>query len=190
MVGKIPEKTSDEKIVQLSLSDKENYLHLMRRYEPKLLRYIFRITNCSREDAEDILQEVFIKAYQNLNDFDQSLKFSSWIYRICHNEVISHWRKLNNSPKNVELFDNDIKLSSNAPIYKELDIKLNKEKIDEVLKKLPIKYRDVLVLRFFEEKDYGEIADILKSPLGTVGTLISRAKKVFKEAAQKNKINF
>jgi len=185
----ILEKT-DEELVKLSLLDKENYLYLMRRYEPKLMRYIFRLTNSPKEDAEDILQEVFLKVYLNLNDFNPKLKFSSWIYRICHNKVISHWRKINASPKSVELFDNDPKFSSDTPIYRELDQKLDKAKIDEILVKMPLKYRVVLVLRFFEEKDYGEIADILKSPVGTVGTLILRAKKQFKIETEKLKINF
>lgn len=190
MIRKIRPETTDEEIVKVVLADKENYLYLMKRYEPKLLRYINRLTNGSREDAEDILQEVFLKAFLNLNDFDPKLKFSSWIYRICHNEVISHWRKTKASPKNVELFDNDLKLSDSTPLWKELDIKLNKAKINDVLKKLPIKYRDVLVLRYFEEKDYGEIADILKSPVGTVGTLILRAKRQFKAETENLKINF
>jgi RNA polymerase sigma-70 factor, ECF subfamily len=190
MIRKVAPETTDEELVKVAISDKENYLYLMKRYEPKLLRYIHRLTNGSQEDAEDILQEVFLKAYLNLRDFDPKLKFSSWIYRICHNEVISAWRKTKTAPKSVELFDNDLKLSDNTPLWKELEIKLNKAKINDVLNNLPIKYREVLVLRYFEEKDYGEIADILKSPVGTVGTLILRAKRQFKVESEKLKINF
>jgi len=186
---KIEDKT-DEEIVRLSLENKENYLWLMKRYENKLLRYILRLTNYPKEDAEDILQEVFIKAYLNLNDFNRNLKFSSWIYRICHNEVISHWRKMKVRPQMTELIDNNLKFSTNAPIYKELEIKLNKGKINEVLNQIPLKYREVLVLRYWDEKDYNEMADILRVPLGTVGTLLNRAKKSFKEMTIKQNINF
>lgn len=184
------EKKTDEEIVKESLTNKDVYLVLMRRYEPKLLRYIFRITQASHEDAEDILQEVFIKAYLNLNDFDVKLKFSSWIYRICHNEAISFWRKHPLKSQNLELFDNAKQFSSTAPIYQELEIKLNRKQIDKVFALMPMKFRDVLILRYFEEKDYNEISDILKIPLGTVGTLISRAKASFKKIANENKVNF
>src|SRR3989339_1384271 len=94
---------TDEELVSLSLQNQDNYLFLIRRYQDKLLRYIQRISNVSLEDAEDILQEVFIKVYYKLNDFDPDLKFSSWIYRITHNQVISHYRKTQARPKTVEL---------------------------------------------------------------------------------------
>ena len=86
------EKT-DEELVALALKDPQVYASIMERYEEKLLRYIMRISVNSKEDAEDVLQDVFLSAYKNLNDFDQDLKFSSWIYRIAHNKVISHFFK-------------------------------------------------------------------------------------------------
>src|SRR5665648_822001 len=61
---------TDEQIIVLTLKNQDYYLCLMKRYEAKLLNYILKISNINREDAEDILQEVFVKAYQNLNDFD------------------------------------------------------------------------------------------------------------------------
>ena len=68
---------SDEDLVVLTLKNRDVFLYLMRRYEAPLLRYIRRIAGVNIEEAEDILQESFIKAYQNLNDFDPKLKFSS-----------------------------------------------------------------------------------------------------------------
>ncbi|PIZ73055.1 hypothetical protein COY06_05820, partial [Candidatus Peregrinibacteria bacterium CG_4_10_14_0_2_um_filter_41_8] len=65
----------------------------MQRYEGRLLAYINRLINVSNGEAEDILQEVFIKTYQNLNGFDLNLKFSTWVYRITYNQVISFFRK-------------------------------------------------------------------------------------------------
>jgi RNA polymerase sigma-70 factor (ECF subfamily) len=128
------------------------------------------------------LQEVFIKVYRNLNDFDQSLKFSSWIYRIAHNEVISHYRKMKSRPKLITT-DNDEWLKTIAgsdDLEKELERKFTSEEIRNILSKIDAKYREVLVLRFLEEKDYKEISDILEKPMGTVATLINRAKKQFK----------
>jgi len=175
---------TDEELVALSLTKQDYFLYLIKRYEQKLLYYIKRITNISHEDAEDILQETFIKVYLNLNGFDQSLKFSSWIYRIAHNEVIDNFRKNKSGRENTNLNgdDNFIKnLSSDLNLNKELDLKILKTAVHNVLNAMNIKYREVLILKFLEEKDYKEISDILAKPMGTVATLINRAKKQFRE---------
>jgi RNA polymerase sigma-70 factor, ECF subfamily len=187
------EPKTDEELVALSLENEDNFLYLMRRYEDKLLRYIKRITNVSDDDAQDILQDTFVKTYRNLNEFDKNLKFSSWIYRIAHNQVISNYRRMKARPEGnyFELDDNGInRLVAEIDIEKDINKKMDKEKIIAVLEKMDEKYRDVLVLKFLEEKDYNEISDILKKPLGTVATLISRAKKKFRETASKAGIGF
>ena len=178
-------KNSDEELVKLTLSNQDYFLFIMKRYKDKLLRYILRISNIKFEDAEDLLQEVFIKVYQNLNDFDQKLKFSSWIYRITHNIVIDNFRRIKVRPEIANL-DEDINdrvlenIKSDFDISREIDIKYLRDTIEKILGKIDRKYREVLVLRFFEDKSYEEISDILKKPLGTISTLINRAKKQFK----------
>jgi len=173
---------SDAELVKLTLKDSENFLYLMQRYEAKLLRYIRRISNLNEDDAQDILQEVFIKVYNNLNNFDSSLKFSSWIYRITHNSVISNFRKLKARPQKILWDDNEdfIKnIASEFNLEKEIDGKLDREIILQILDKLDFKYKEVLELKFLEDKTYNEISDILKKPAGSVATLIHRAKKEF-----------
>ena len=93
MSTKIVEKT-DAELVELALENQAYFSDIVYRYQTKLTYYIRRLSNFPDEEIEDILQDVFIKVYKNLNDFDQSLKFSSWIYRITHNEVISKYRKI------------------------------------------------------------------------------------------------
>jgi RNA polymerase sigma-70 factor (ECF subfamily) len=66
---------------------------IVNKYENKLLKYILRITNIDLEDAENLLQEVFIKVYKNINDYNTDFAFSSWIYRITHNITIDFHRK-------------------------------------------------------------------------------------------------
>lgn len=184
---------SDEELVAKSLKNQDVFLVLMKRYEGKLISYIRRISSCAYEDAEDILQEVFIKVYKNLGGFDKQLKFSSWIYRITHNQVISNYRKLKARPDVVDIDISDLQIqnfSSGFDTEKEMDNKLDKEKILSVISKLDIKYREVLILKYIEEKDYQEISDILKKPKGTVATLLNRAKKKFYEQVKKDKIKF
>lgn len=176
---------TDVELVGMSLKDPDQFLCLTKRYEDKLLRYIIRISKFSREDSEDILQEVFIKTYFNLNEFDKELKFSSWIYRIAHNETVSAIRKKVVRPT-ISLDVEDMeKFGGVFDMTKDIDNTLDRKMIDNALSNLDEKYREVLVLRFLDEKDYTEIADILKKPISTVGNLILRGKKLFKEEYDK-----
>ena len=176
---------SDEELVLATLKDKESYRFLMQRYEEKLLRYIMRLIRVAKEDAEDILQSAFIKAYINLNDFDQRLKFSSWMYRIVHNEAITHLRRLKSRPKTFALEVNEIileKLRADLDIEKDVDKNYLKKDIKEIIDSIDKKFKDVIVLRYMEDKDYKEISDILKKPMGTVAILLKRAKEKIKES--------
>lgn len=182
---------TDAELVQESLQNPDQFGALMKRYETKLLRYIRRFTGVNRDEAEDILQEVFIKVYKNLNDFDPELSFSSWIYRISHNEAIDHIRsarKRKTMP--LELDEEESKslihfLKSEIDLAKEFEQKEMVRKIQKAISMLSPKFREVLILRYIEDLNYNEIADILKMPNGTVGTLVNRAKKQFKQIAIK-----
>ncbi|MBU1445974.1 RNA polymerase sigma factor [Patescibacteria group bacterium] len=187
---------TDNELVVITLQDEENFMYIMERYESKLLRYVKRFTGVTNECAEDIIQESFFKIYRNLNDFDNKLKFSSWAYRITHNEAINYIRKhKNKSDKNVSIdAGNDDTtslleiLASDINIQIEAESKELQEKVRQILKKLKKKYQEVLILKYLEDKDYTEISDILKKPMGTVATLMNRAKKQFAELAQKENI--
>ena len=177
---------SDIELVQHALGNADNYAAIVEKYEAPLLRYILRISNISRAEGEDLLQNIFLKAYQNLNDFDPNLKFSSWIYRIAHNEVISAWRRkaARCEEINLEKIDAEQLLTSGLDIPGQADEKFLAEFVHKILNKIPQKYREVLILRYLEDKDYAEISDILCKPMGTVATLLTRAKKAFEIEAQ------
>jgi RNA polymerase sigma-70 factor (ECF subfamily) len=181
---------TDEQIVALTFKNQDYYLCLMKRYEAKLLNYILKISNISREDGEDILQEVFIKAYQNLNDFDLNYKFSNWIYSIAHNATISAFRKKKVRPQTVSWEDKDLNniLESTLNVENTSLQKLTYKQILKIINRLPLKYKDVLILKFMEGKDYREVSDILHKPMGTIATLINRAKKSLKQELKKEDI--
>jgi RNA polymerase sigma-70 factor (ECF subfamily) len=181
---------TDEQIVALTLKNQDYYLCLMKRYEAKLLNYILKISNINKEDAEDILQEIFIKAYQNLNDFDLNFKFSNWIYSIAHNATISAFRKKKVRPQTVSWEDKDLNniLESTLDVENTSLQKLTYKQILKIINRLPLKYKDVLILKFMEGKDYREISDILHKPMGTIATLINRAKKSLKQELKKEDI--
>ncbi len=159
---------SDQELVKMVLEDLNAYQYIIERYESKLLRYIQRVIYVSIEDAEDILQEVFIKAYKNINGYDSRYSFSSWIYRIAHNEAVSFLRKKRNSiesSNDMEIFDN---LPSDESIEDDFLMKLKEKEVREILKMLEPKYREPLILRYFEDMEYNEISDILHISLGNV----------------------
>jgi RNA polymerase sigma-70 factor (ECF subfamily) len=175
---------SDEEIVNLTLKNQDNFTYLINRYQDKLFNYIRRITNVRDEDAQDLLQDIFLKIYLNLNDFDNSLKFSSWVYAISRNQVISNHRKLQARAEghSVPLEDDSAKkIISGFNIEKEIDSNYLKDNVFKVLDALDEKYRDILILKFIEEKNYQEISDIIKKPVGTVGSMMNKAKKMFKD---------
>jgi RNA polymerase sigma-70 factor (ECF subfamily) len=184
-------EASDEELVKLTLADQNNFLYLVDRYKGKLVSYIRRLTNINYEDAEDILQDVFIKVYLNLNDFNGDLKFSSWVYRITHNQVISSHRKLKARPEGyaVNIDDQAARnLAADIDIMAGADLQITKANIFKVLDKLDNKYREVLVLKFLEEKNYQEISDIIKKPPGTVASTINKAKQEFRQELIRQKI--
>lgn len=176
--------TTDEEVVRRALEDKEAFGVLVERYEGKLLRYGARLGVGVREDREDILQNAFVKAYRNLNSFDPTLTFSSWMYRIMHNEVMSFFRSKRARPQVVlgeegerlltELQDQTADATALAEHH------LSHAEIEKAFATIPPRYRDALILRFFEDRSYAEISDILKLPMGTVSTLIHRAKEALR----------
>lgn len=184
-------KKTDSELVKLSLANQDNFVYIVDRYKGKLASYIKRLTNANFEDVEDILQEVFIKVYLNLNDFDEDLKFSSWIYRITHNQVISGHRKLKARPEGYAVNIDDKlanSLMAETDIKGQMDYKILQKTINSVLNKIDEKYRDVLVLKFLEEQSYQEISDILKKPLGTIASLMNRAKQEFRLEFEKQQL--
>jgi len=182
------EKT-DAEIIELAKGNADFFGVLMERYETPLLRYIHRISSFDRDDAEDILQESFIKAYRNLNDFDHDSKFSSWMYRIVRNQTIDVARK-RKIRVTVSIDEHDLThiLRATTDIEDETARKYDLARINVVVRSLPETYREALILRFLEEKSYEEIMDILHLPKGTVATLISRGKKILHENLSKEGI--
>jgi RNA polymerase sigma-70 factor (ECF subfamily) len=185
IVNKISQKvkiSGDNELISLIKSGHlEIYDEIVERYEKKLFSYIYRLVG-NKEEAEDILQNVFVKAYRNIKTFDIERKFSSWIYRIAHNEAINFLKK-RNKKKFIsweDIVSNKDKMDTKSEERSPIDIWIRKEasaEIKEALDMLPIKYKEVLVLRYFSEKSYEEIGRMIKSPVNTVGTLINRAKK-------------
>ncbi|PIQ67215.1 hypothetical protein COY25_01610 [Candidatus Uhrbacteria bacterium CG_4_10_14_0_2_um_filter_41_7] len=174
----------DEEIVLRALILQSDFAIIIERYQEKLLRYIKRLGIHQNQDAEDVLQDVFLKCYRNLNSFDTSLTFSSWIYRIAHNEAINFFRKNSRRPQGYYVSDNEEalkRIQADGDTTWSTEQQINSEYLNEALNKLSQKYRDIIILRYFEEREYLEISDILKIPTGSVATNLHRAKKALRK---------
>jgi RNA polymerase sigma-70 factor (ECF subfamily) len=139
---------SDEQIVEKVLKDNNIYIEIIRRYEKKLSHYLHKFIS-DQDEIEDVLQVVFIKAYKNLYGFDQSRKFSSWIYRIAHNEAVNYLKK----KRSVKICLDDIEyklVDDKVDLNSDIDNDFLKEDVEKVISGLKLKYKEPLVLFFFE----------------------------------------
>ena len=182
---------SDEALAKhVQGGDKSAFGALMERYEKKLLRYGNRFLS-EPEDVIDIVQEVFISVYQNIKSFDESQKFSPWIYRIAHNAFVNGLKKKSRNP--FVMLDFDALLSYTAsedPLRGEREQKEMQKMIDVGLDQISPKYKEILILYYLEEMQYKEIADILQVPTGTVGIRLRRAKEALRDVYTKLQLQY
>lgn len=180
---------SDKELILRSLENMDYFACLYDRYEMKFLRYIKQISYASHEEAGDILQDAFIKIWKNLNSLDTGLKVSSWLFRIVHNETISYCRKKRSFGKNKKVNPEYLE-GFPEEVDDPVDVETRQMLTYKVLEKLPLKYKEVLVLKYLEKMSYEEISDILKIPEGTVAVRINRAKKMFRSVVDDDNISF
>lgn len=170
--------TDQELASKAQRGDKSAFGELILRYQSKMLRYARRFL-LNGFDAEDAVQEVFLKTYENLLSYDPTMRFSPWLYRIAHNAFINRIKKRGSEP--MPFFDPDVLFPH--PIAPGGDASTNlqesqlKQALDTSLQALQPKYRELLILFYLEELRYEEIADILQVPVSTVGVRLKRARE-------------
>jgi RNA polymerase sigma-70 factor (ECF subfamily) len=170
----------DTELVIAALKDKEVFGLLIQRYEDRLRRYVRRLGVWLPDEQDDLLQDIFVKIYRNLHAFDQTLSFSSWVYRIAHNETVSSFRRRSSRGEGMGTLDADEvleRLPDVTSLSDELSAQYDGTLVKSAVEKLDDKYRDIILLRYFEGMEYEEISDILEIPLGSVSTRIHRAKE-------------
>ena len=170
------DNTSDEQIVvAVCEGNTASFALLIERYQNRLFYYVLKYV-AQPDKAEDIVQDTFIKIYTNLQSFDQNKKFSAWAYRIAHNSMVDSVRR--NKPT-VSIEENEWVnniADSNVDIVADIELKQTKKEVQDAVNLLPGKYKDVVVLHYFEGYGYEEISDILGIPTSSVGTRLRRGK--------------
>ena len=181
--GEKPTKLDDLALVKLALQrDQGAFALLLEKYRSALIAHILKYVSVI-EDAEDICQRSFEKAFMNIGRYNAQYAFSTWLYNIAQNEAIDHLRRSRATISSVSISDErealDVQASS-TPEEEFITDQAVRELISGI-QRLPDSYRQVVELRFIKDYAYEDIARTLNLPLGTVKTRINRARKMLEK---------
>jgi len=173
---------TDEHIVKrVQNGEVSLFAELIRRHQASLQRYVEYLSQ-DPELSQDVVQESFIKAYTNLQSFrPQKSHFSNWLFRIAHNQTMNSLKR----EKKYQLWPDNFDAPDNSNIEEDLILSELRTHTQDCLKQLPMLYREPIVLFYFENKSYTEISQILRIPIGTIGTRINRGKATLQKICQK-----
>lgn len=160
----------------------EEFEREMLPYRDALLTYGLYLTN-DREQAHDLIQDTYMKAYRYYSTFERGSNARAWLYRILRNTFINEYRRLQRLPDILQ-FDEQIssyKMSGSSSasadeIIQAADTELFGDEVSEAISALPEKFKSVIVLRDVQELPYEEIAEALRVPIGTVRSRLHRAR--------------
>lgn len=178
-------KLEDKKLIKAAREgDQKAFEALLKKYRNLVYHVMIKMVR-NPQEAEDLCQEAFIKAFNALASFNEEFAFSTWLMKIATNNCIDFLRKKKLRTYSIDepIQYKDDQVQIELPDHDPTPEKqmLNEERsnlIDEAIQSLPPRYRHVIVLRHKEEKSYEDIAEILKLPLGTVKARIFRAREM------------
>jgi RNA polymerase sigma-70 factor (ECF subfamily) len=182
----------DQVLIKKTLKgEKKAFEELMRKYEKKIFSFVIRMVR-NEEVAIDLTQDFFIKVFNVLDKYNFEYKFSTWAYRICYNLVIDHIRK--NQAAVDSLDDESVTahdLLESGHISREDGFKAlaraeTRDYVWRVVDQIPLKFRELILLRYIQDLKYEEIADITALPVGTVKNRIFKAKEILKQEMEKD----
>jgi RNA polymerase sigma-70 factor, ECF subfamily len=172
--------TDEQLIAKFQVGDLSAFDQIVERYQGQLINFVGRLLN-DRNAAEDIVQETFLRVYRNKHRYKEIARFSTWIYTIAGNLARTELRrrKIRNffsisqrgeGEKDYEIPDTDI------DVEKSVEGSMVKEMILREVMKLPVYFREVIILRDLQDLSYEEISQILNVPLGTVKSRVNRGR--------------
>ncbi len=179
---------SEQALVNLALGgDQKAYKALFEMHRQAIFHITVKIVR-NPDEANDLVQETFIKAFGSLKTYDHNYRFSTWLYKIAANSSIDFLRKRKidslSLDKPIATADGDVQMEIPDNTYNPEQDLHNRERsggIEDAIESLPEKYKEVIVLRHKEDRSYEEIASMLKVPVGTVKARIFRARELLKK---------
>jgi RNA polymerase sigma-70 factor (ECF subfamily) len=187
------EADADLEIVRrVQAGDVAAFDRIVERYRERVFGILYNLTS-NREDAADLTQEAFIKAFQSIHRFSGQASFFTWLYRIAVNSTLSHLRKTR-----IRSFFSLERVDSDEPVAKEIIDALTdttgverdtyvrelQEKLNDALQKLSIKHRTVVTLFEIDGLSHQEIADVMYCSVGTVRSRLHYAKQLLQSELQ------
>jgi RNA polymerase sigma-70 factor (ECF subfamily) len=177
----------DYRLIRRALDQKDEsaYAELLNRYRESVYYMIFKMSG-NKDDADDLVMEAFTRAFNKLHQYEPKYAFSTWLFRIATNVTIDFLRKkknentiyLSNKPEgsDVEL---EGMIKSNSPDPEDMSIKKQKiQIIRQVVDKLKPKYKELIILFYYEEMSHEEISKKLNLPIGTIKAQLFRAREL------------
>lgn len=175
-------QVSDEDLIErFQQGDSQAYDQIVRRYKEQLLNFVFRFLG-NAEEAEDVVQETFLRVYRNRFAYTRVAKFSTWIYTIAGNLARTELRRrkrrrLFSISTDMGLEDRDFEISDDVfNPETHVDSAMQEELIQREISKLSPKFREVIILRDVQELSYEEVSKIIRVPIGTVKSRVNRAR--------------
>ncbi len=183
----------DKALVARALKgDESAFAELLERFRRPVFSLIYRMIG-DREQAEDLAQEAFVKALNNLDSYNPNYRFSSWLFKIANNHAIDHLRRarlptvsIHGSPHAVNAEREEetrivLEAHDESPEQEIMALELGSE-IEQAIARLRPEYRTAVILRHVESRAYEEIAEIMDVPIGTVKTFLHRARAELRTA--------
>jgi RNA polymerase sigma factor (sigma-70 family) len=179
-----------EEIVQ-KYSEKEKYAVFDKEFMPHIdamYNFAFRLTN-DEDDANDLLQDTFLKAFRFISSFEKGTNAKAWLFRILKNSFINDYRKKSKEPSKVDYqevettynSDEDAEVTNTTDLRVEAIQDMIGDEIANALNSIPVDFRTVIILCDVEGFTYEEMAKILDIPIGTVRSRLHRARSLMKE---------
>jgi RNA polymerase sigma-70 factor (ECF subfamily) len=179
------QKHEDDLIIIRSVlsGDSSQFALLWQKYNKQIFANVLKLVR-SIDDADDIVQDTFLKAFNALHSYNQTFPFPAWLYKIASNTCIDYFRRKRIRPISIEYINRDggdiydIIPDKSIPIDDNIINNETKEELLKAVEQLPLRYKQCIQLRHFEELSYEEISLKMNLPLGTVKITLFRARKM------------
>ena len=175
--------------------DQKAFAEIMQRYKDSIYFMALKMVN-NKDDAMDLTVETFAKAFENLDKYKPEYAFSTWLFRISTNNSIDFIRKKRLNVISLDtLFEEEgddkyLQVRAEGLNPEEISIrKQESEKLKNMVEQLPLRYRSLIVLRYYDELSYEEIAQQMDIPLGTVKAQLFRARDLMANILNRKKKN-